>query len=126
MMFNECAAALLKGAMDLETDTILAYIVDKDEWPDFGVTETLSDVPEDALVTGPEALTNQAVTAGGWFDSDDVTFASASGNPSEGVLLVNDTAGVLMAFFTKAITMDGNDIIARPSANGWFRPGPTT
>ncbi len=87
-------AAMMRGEVDWETDTIRVAMVDTSEYtPDLVVDAVLDDVPEAALIAS-ETIGNKQVAVteyGATADGDDVTFSGVSGATCGALLIYQDT-----------------------------------
>lgn len=112
-MYTEAVHAMLRGELDLENDTIVAYLVNVSGsgttyTPDLDGDEFLDDIPEDALIAGPIELTNKEVADRG-FTSDGVTFPNVSEeSPSVEALVIvregSDASDSLLLFYIDTAT----------------------
>ena len=82
--------ALMKGQVDLDTDTIKVTLIDVADYTvDLAAHDFINDVPAGARVA-TATLANTTVT-GGAFDADDVTFSAVTGDQSEALVIWQDT-----------------------------------
>lgn len=122
--------ALLGGGAntDMSAGNVKAVLVDLADYTYSAAHEFLTSLPAGARVSTTANLTSKTVTDG-TFDSADVTFASATGDQSEAIILYIDT-GVeatsrLVCFLDTGqtglpVTPNGGDINYTVNANGWF------
>lgn len=84
--------AVLTGAanVQLTSGTIRVTLVDAADYTYNAAHDFIDDVPVGARVA-TAALANPTVSALGTFDADDVTFANATGDPSEALVIWKDT-----------------------------------
>ncbi len=80
----------LQGGANLASGNIKAVLVDLADYTYSAAHEFLSDVPVAARVATSGNLTSKTFT-NGVFDTDDFSFVSAIGDPSEAVILYIDT-----------------------------------
>ncbi len=108
----------LEGAIDWDTDTIKAVLVDAADYTvNDAVDDNLDDIPAPARVATSAALTSKTVTDG-VADAADTLFAAATGDQSEAVVLYKDTGVAstsrLIAYIDTAtglpVTPSGSDI----------------
>lgn len=118
--------ALLNKEHDLNTDVIKAILVDLADYTYSAAHSTLADVPAVARVAISAALASPTI-ASGVFDCADFTWAAVSGDPSEAIILYNDThvSDALIAFYDTGmtgmpVTPNGGDINLTVNASGWF------
>lgn len=119
--------ALLTGGIDWVGDTIVAMLVDQDEYtPDIALDDNLDDVPAAGRIA-TVALTSKTVTAG-VADADDVTFTAVVGDTYEYLIIYKDTGteatSTLICFFDTAPGLPndptGGDILVEWDAAGIF------
>lgn len=108
---------LLQGGINLAADTVKAVLVDLADYTYSDAHQFLSDIPSAAREETTAALTGKTVTAG-VFDADDTVFTSASGDPSEAIVLYKDTGSAatspLIAFIDSGtglpVTLNGGNV----------------
>lgn len=103
-IYPEFKEHLLKGDIDLDTNTVNAYLVDLADYTYSAAHDLIADLPVAARVSSV-ALT--AVTsANGVVDAADAVFPSVTGDPSEAVVIaVNVGASeYLAAFYDTGVT----------------------
>lgn len=122
-------ASMLVGTYDLSADTVKAMLIDT---ADDSINTSTDDFYDDLTAAAIEenATLASKTTTGGTFDSADVTFSAASGDPCEHLALWIDTAGAastdpLLAnydTFTSGmpVTLNGGDVNVTVHASGWF------
>jgi hypothetical protein len=115
--------ALLNKECDLNTDTIVAYLVDLADYTYSSAHAVLTDLPAPARVAnvtlGSLTITN------GTFDCADATFSSVTGDVSEAVILYDSTSDNLIAYFDTGVTglpvtPNGGNIALTINASGVF------
>ena len=112
--------SLLKGEINLTTDTIVAYAVDLADYTYSAAHEALADLPVAARVAVTGALASKTVV-NGKFDSANPTLPSVTGDEFEAIILYDQTADRLMAYYDGYTqTPTGNNIDITVDALGWF------
>lgn len=117
-------------AFDLDSDIILAYLIDSGDYTFSAAHNELSgggrDVPVAAIVATSGTLTSPTVV-NGVFDTADFTWSSVSGDQSEAIILADNTLtnDRLMVFYDTSITgmpvtPNGGDINVAVNGSGWF------
>lgn len=131
VIYPKYKEALLDSAAtnkDLNTSDVKAVLVDLADYTYSAAHQFLSDVPSGARVDTSANLGTKTIT-NGVFDSANTTFAAATGDQSEAVILYIDTgvAGTsrLVAFYDTGVTglpvtPNGGDIDVTVNASGWF------
>lgn len=120
----------LSGGINLTSDTIKVVLVDLADYTYSGSHQFLSDVPSGARVATTAALTSKTVT-NGTFDADNTTFPTATGDPSEAMILYKDTGSAatsnLICFIdtvtgpaSLTVTPNGGNIDVTWAAGGIF------
>jgi hypothetical protein len=115
--------ALANKEINLDTDTIVLYLVDLADYTYSAAHSALTDLPVAARVSN---VTLTATTiASGVFDSADPTFPTVTGDPSEALILYDSTADKLIAFYDTGVTNlpvtpNGTNIPVTVNASGWF------
>ncbi|AEA27931.1 hypothetical protein Psed_5804 [Pseudonocardia dioxanivorans CB1190] len=90
-LYNKGREKFLRGEISWNTDTIKAVLVDAADYTVSLTThEFLSDIPTGGRVATTAALTSKTTTDG-VADAADPTFAGASGDQSEYIVLYKDT-----------------------------------
>jgi hypothetical protein len=115
--------ALLNKECDLNTDTIVAYLVDLADYTYSAAHEVLTDLPVAARVAN--VTLGSLTIASGVFDSADPTFTSVTGDVSEAIILYDSTSDNLIAFYDTGVTglpvtPNGGNIAVTVNASGWF------
>lgn len=127
-MYAKGKQALIEGAINLESDTIKAVLIDlADYTPNFATHDNLDDVAAAARVGAPQTLANKTFTDG-TFDADDVTFPNVTGDVCEAILVYKDTgiestSRLLMLIDTATglpVTPGGGNVIVQWNASGIF------
>lgn len=117
-------------AFDLDSDIIKASLVDAADYTFSAAHDEYSggarDVPLAGIVAESPQLTSPTVT-NGTFDTADFTWSTVSGDPSEQIILWDDTLtnDRLIAFYDTGITgmpvtPNGGNINVTVNASGWF------
>jgi hypothetical protein len=123
--FNEQA---LQGGVNLASGNIKAVLVDLADYTYDAAHEFLSDVPAAARVATSGNLASKTFS-NGVFDSADPSFAAATGDVSEALILFIDTGtpgtSRLIAFYDTGvsglpITPNSGNIPITVNASGWF------
>ncbi len=131
-MANALYPAVKKKILDQDTgldflaDTIKVSLIDTADY-----TYNSSHDFQDDIAAGVEETATLAskTTTGGAFDSADVTFTAASGDPCEAFILWSDTGGAastdpLIAYWDTStglpVTLNGGDVGITVNASGWF------
>lgn len=116
--------------MDLDSDTIKASLIDGADYTFSAAHDEYSggatDVAAAAKVAESGALGSLSCT-NGTFDTADFTWTAVTGDPSENIILWNDTVvnDRLMAFYDTGmtgmpVTPNGGDINVTVNGSGWF------
>lgn len=120
-IYPKAKEALLKGEIDLLTDTIVAYLVDSADYSYSSTHETLSDLPLAARVSNVTLSSGKTVT-NGLFDASNVVFTGVSGDPSEVVVIYDATSDNLISYHDGlSVTPNGNDINLNFNDSGIFQ-----
>lgn len=117
-------------AFDLDTDVIRASLIDAADYTYSAAHDEYSggarDVALAAIVAESPTLTSPTVT-NGVFDTADFTWSTVTGDPSEAIILWDDTLtnDRLIAFYDTSITgmpvtPNGGNINVTVNASGWF------
>lgn len=117
-LYDKGREGYLDGSIDWDTDNIKTLLVDTADYVvDLALHSVLSEIPAIARVATSANLTAKTVTAG-VADAADVTFSAVTGDPSEAIVIYQDT-GVeatsrLIAYIDTAtglpVTPNGGDI----------------
>jgi len=119
---------LLGGDIDLAAHDIRAILLDLADYTYSSAHDNLDDVAAGSRVDVSAALGSKTIT-GGVFDSADTSFAGATGDQSEGVILYKHTGtestSSLIAFYDTGVTglpvtPNTGDIAVAVHASGWF------
>jgi hypothetical protein len=115
------------GGLDFAADTIKVSLIDT---ADYTVNIGTHDFYDDVSAGVEETATLASkTTTGGVFDSADVTFTAAAGDPCEAFILWSDTGGAastdpVIAYFDTStglpVTLNGGDVGITVNASGWF------
>lgn len=116
-IYPNALVALMNKEIDLEADTILAYLVNPASYTYAATHDTLTDLPVGARLAN-FTLANKAVsvlTTGvgkGILDADDGVFSSVASGPTNCVVVIYDqTADKLLCFIDNdPVTPNGNNI----------------
>ncbi len=116
---------LLDKAIDMDTDTLCALLIDSGDYTYSAAHDDLSDVTAAGIVASANLTT--LTIALGVFDSGDFTWATVSGDQSEAIILYDNThaSDALIAFYDTTITgmpvtPNGGNINVTVHASGWF------
>lgn len=127
-LFTKGKEGILNGTIDLDTDNIKAVLIDTADYTvNIGTHDNLDDVAGASRV---DTSANLSITVtGGTVDAADFTFAAATGDQSEAIILYQDT-GVestsrLIAYYDTfssgmPVTPNGGDIDITVNASGLF------
>lgn len=123
-IYPKAKQALLNKEIDMDTDTIVAYLVDLADYTYSSAHETLTDLPVAARVDVTATLTTPTI-ANGTFDTDNSSFVAASGDVSEAIILYDSTSDNLIAYYDTGVTglpvtPNGGDITLTVNASGFF------
>ena len=127
VLYPKAKEALLAGDLALDTDNIKAVLVDTATYTYSTAHDFLDDIPVGERVATSANLTTKTIT-GGAFDSDDLVFATVTGDPSEALVIYQDSGvaatSKLIAYIDTAtglpVTPDGTNINVAVNAGGWF------
>lgn len=117
-LYGKGREKFLNGDIDWASDDIKAVLVDVADYTvSIDVDEFLDDIPGGAIVDTTANFTGKTSTLG-VADADNATFASATGDPSEAVVIYKDTGSAatspLIAYIDTAtglgVTPGGGDI----------------
>lgn len=116
--------ALLNKECDLDTDTVVAYLVDLADYTYNAADEVLADLPVGARVAVTAALGSPTIALG-VFDTANSTWTAVTGDQSEAVVLYDSTSDNLVAYYDTGITgmpvtPNGGDITLTVNGSGWF------
>lgn len=122
---------VLSGAVDMTSDTLNACLIDVADYTvNLDVDEFLDDIPGAAIVA-TAALAGKTftiMTTYATFDASDTTFTAVTGDPTEALVIYQDTGvagtSALLGYFDGAgvaVTPNGNNIIAQWNAAGILR-----
>jgi len=124
----------LDGSIDWDTGVIVAYLVDAADYTYSDSHQFLSSVTAGARVAGPITLASKTVV-NGTADAADITFTSVTGDQSEAVILVQQSAPSggsalaegaqrLIAYIDNLtglpVTPSGGNIVVQWAAGGIF------
>jgi len=127
VLYPKAKEAFIGGDLALDTDNIKAVLVDTATYTYSAAHDFLDDIPAGERVATSANLTTKTITDG-TFDSDDLVFTSVTGDPSEALVLYQDSGAEgtsrLIAFIDTAtglpVTPDGTNINVTVNASGWF------
>jgi hypothetical protein len=119
--------ALLNKEHDFSADTIKATLIDSADYTFSAAHDDYSvDVAAGAKVAESGALGSLSITSG-VFDTADFTWATVSGDPSEAIILWNETPtpDKLAVFYDTGmtgmpVTPNGGNINVTVNGSGWF------
>lgn len=90
-LYDKARESFLKGEISWSGDNVKVVLVDlADYTPDLANHQYLSDIPAGARVATSGNLSGKT-TAAGVADADNVTLASVTGDPSEALVIYQDT-----------------------------------
>lgn len=129
-LYNTFKEGLLDKIFDMNTDVIKASLTDAADYTYSAAHDEYSggarDVPLAAIVAESGALGSPTIV-NGVFDTADFTWTAVSGDPSEQVLLWDDTLtnDRLVAFYDTGmtgmpVTPNGGNINVTVNGSGWF------
>ena len=117
-LYDKGRQGFLEGSIDWDTDTIKVVLIDTADYTvNLATHQYLSDIPAAARVATSTALSGKTVT-NGVADADDLTLSAVSGDPSEALVIYQDTGtegtSRLIAYIDTAtglpVTPNGGDI----------------
>lgn len=128
VIYPKAKQAFLGADIAMDTDNIKAVLVDTATYTYNAAHEFLSDIPAGERVATSVNLTGKTIVDG-TFDSDDFVFPSVTGDPSEAMIMYQDTtvegtSRLIMYIDTATglpVTPDGTNINISLDANGWFK-----
>jgi len=116
---------LLDKALDMDTDTIKAILVDAADYTYSSAHDDLADVAGGGIVS--TATLGTLTIALGVFDSADFSWTAVTGDQSEDIIIYDDThaSDALVVFYDTGITgmpvtPNGGNINVTVHASGWF------
>jgi len=129
-MYEKGVNAIMGASIDLVNDRIAAWLIDTSFYtPDLNNHSSLSDVPEDSLLS--EIVLTGKTLDGTTFRANDIVFPSVAGGKADAVILFVDTdeyeSSLLICYLDNApefpITPDGTDITIHfdTGSNGIFK-----
>jgi len=127
-IYPEVKAAMMSGDLALDTDNLVAILVDTAAYTYSDTHTFLSEIPAVDRIATSANLTGKVIN-GANFDSDDLVWTSVTGDTSEAVILVQDSGNpatsrlivyVDTGITELPITPNGGDINVAVNANGWF------
>lgn len=129
VLYNSFKQSLLTAGLDVEADSILVILADAADYTFSAAHDFLDDVPAGARVATSGALASKTIVSG-VFDSADFTWTAVTGDPSEQIIIYDNTPGTeasknLIAFYDTGITgmpvtPNGGNINLTVHASGWF------
>lgn len=126
LLYPKFKEALLNKECDLNSDDIKASLLDGADYTyAVGHVSYGTDVPAAAKVAASAALTTPTITSGA-FNTDDFSWSSVSGDPSDYIVLWDDThaSDQLVAYYDTVtglpVTPNGGNINVTVDASGWF------
>ena len=117
-LYDKGRQGFLEGSIDWDTDTIKVVLIDTADYTvNLATHQYLSDIPAAARVATSTALSGKTVT-NGVADAADLTLSAVSGDPSEALVIYQDTGtegtSRLIAYIDTAtglpVTPNGGDI----------------
>lgn len=129
-LYNTFKEGLLDKLFDLNSDVIKASLIDSADYAFSAGHDEYSggsrDVASGAIVAESSALGSPTIS-NGVFDTADFTWSSVTGDPSEAIILWDDTLSNdrLIAFYDTGITgmpvtPNGGNINVTVNGSGWF------
>ena len=134
-LYGKFKEALLNKEHDLNTDVIMATLIDKADYDAAGTINTDTTYVAgangvaDAAKVAVTSLTSPTIALG-VFDSANFTWSAVTGDVSEAILLWNTTpttptADPLIAWYDASVTglpvtPNGGDINVTVNGSGWF------
>ena len=129
-LYNTFKEGLLDKVFDLNTDIIKATLIDSADYTYSAAHDFYgggsADVPAGAKVAVSAQL-GSPTRANGVFDTADFTWSAVTGDPSEAIILWDDTItdDRLIVFFDTGmtgmpVTPNGGDINVTVNGSGWF------
>ena len=129
VLYPKAKEALLGADIDLEVDNIVAILIDTAAYT-YSTTHTfLSEVPAGDRIATSSNLTSKTIL-NGVFDSADIVYTAVTGDPSEAIVLVqdsgSDTTSRLIAYIDTdsggaiSVTPNGTNININVNVAGWF------
>ena len=126
-LYPKAKQAFLGADIDLEVDNIVAVLIDTAAYTYNTAHEFLSEIPVGDRIATSSNLASKTIT-NGIFDSADIVYTAVTGDPSEAIVLVQDTGSAatsrLIAYIDTAtglpVTPDGTNINVNVNASGWF------
>lgn len=118
-LYDKGRESFLKGEISWSANDIKAVLIDlADYTPNLATHQYLSDIPGAARVATSPNFANKT-TAAGVADADNITWTSVTGDPSEALVIYQDSGSAgtsrLIAFIDTAtglpVTPNGGDII---------------
>jgi hypothetical protein len=135
VLYDPGRQGFLDGSIDWDTGVIVAYLIDAADYTFSAAHQFLSSVPGAARVAGPVTLASKTTTSG-VADAADITFPTVTGDQSEAVILVQQSAPAggsalaesaqrLIAYIDTAtglpVTPSGSNIVVTWNASGIFK-----
>jgi hypothetical protein len=135
VLYDPGREGFLDGSIDFDTGVIVAYLIDAADYTFAASHKFLSSVVAGARVAGPVTLASKTVT-NGVADAADLTFTSVTGDQSEAIILVQQSAPTggsalaesaqrLIAYIDTAtglpVTPSGTNIVVTWNASGIFK-----
>lgn len=129
-LYNTFKEGLLDKLFDLNTDSIKSSLTDAADYTFSAAHDEYKGASRDvalaAIVAESAALGSPTITSG-VFDTADFSWTAVTGDPSEQIILWDDTItnGRLIAFYDTGITgmpvtPNGGNINVTVNASGWF------
>jgi hypothetical protein len=132
-LYTQFKKALMNKEHDLDTDTIMATLVDAADYAVNSTTDASYTVNSFTAAAKVAVTSLTGCTIGspaGTFDSANFTWSAVTGDVCEEIVLWNDTpttptADPLIAFYDASVTglpvtPNGGDINVTVNASGWF------
>ena len=127
VMYPKAKQGFIGGDLALDSDNIKAVLVDTATYTYSAAHEFLSSIPIGERVATSANLTSKTIVDG-VFDSDDILYTAVTGDPSEALVMYQDsgvegTSRLIIYIDTATglpVTPDGTNINVSIDAAGWF------
>ena len=127
VMYPKAKQGFIGGDIALDSDNMKAVLVDTATYTYSAAHEFLSDIPIGERVATSANLTGKTITDG-VFDSDDILYTAVTGDPSEALVMYQDSGAEgtsrLIIYIDTAtglpVTPDGTNINVSIDAAGGF------
>ena len=127
VIYPKAKEAMMGGDLALDTDNIVALLVDTAAYTYSAAHEFLSEIPVGDRIATSSNLASKTIL-NGVINSDNIVYTAVTGDPSEALILVQDSGSAatskLIAFIDTAaglpVTPDGTNINVNVNVAGWF------